>query len=72
MTEVSEYLGDSVYVAFEDGMVKLTTNNGCPDDPRNVIYMDIDVLNAFERWCKVALRVVTQDDAPEEAPESGN
>lgn len=45
-----EYLGDSVYVAIEDDMIKLTTNNGHPDDPRNVIFMEPEVVRAFEKW----------------------
>lgn len=50
MAEHRSYLGDSVYVEIETGMVKLTTNNGYADDPRNVIYMDNTVLMAFEAW----------------------
>lgn len=38
MSEYKAYLGDSVYADVEDGMVKLTTENGYPDDPRNVIF----------------------------------
>lgn len=34
------YLGDSVYAEIENGAVKLTTNNGYHDDPRNEIYLD--------------------------------
>ena len=44
------YLGDSVYVEYEDGMVKLTTWNGHPDDPRNVIYLESEVYGALLRW----------------------
>ncbi len=46
------YLGDSVYVEIERGMIKVTTNNGYPDDPRNVIYMDESVIKALARWFK--------------------
>jgi hypothetical protein len=43
-----EYLGDSVYVEVcDEGMLKLTTHNGYPDDPRNVIYLDDSVLHAL-------------------------
>lgn len=41
------YLGDSVYVEQENGMIKLTTNNGYPDDPRNVIYLESEVVESF-------------------------
>lgn len=49
------YLGDSVYVEIEDGMFKLTTNNGYPDDPRNVIFMEPEVYIAFKRYAARAL-----------------
>ena len=42
-----EYLGDSVYVETEPDGLKLTTNNGYPDDPRNVIYLEWEVLDRF-------------------------
>ena len=38
-----QYLGDSVYVEIEHGGIKLTTNNGLPDDPRNVIFLEPEV-----------------------------
>jgi hypothetical protein len=49
-SENEHYLGDSVYVDLEKGMVKLTTNNGYHDDPRNVIFMEPEVLGAFLSW----------------------
>ncbi len=45
-----EYLGDSVYVEADRGMVLLTTNNGYPDDPRNKIYIDLKILKALNHW----------------------
>jgi hypothetical protein len=44
------YLGDSVYAEIEHGMIKLTTNNGYADDPRNIIYLEPEVLSAFGEW----------------------
>ena len=44
------YLGDSVYVEIEEGMLKLTTHNGYPDDPRNVIYLEPEVVAALEAY----------------------
>jgi hypothetical protein len=41
------YLGDSVYAEIVDGRVKLTTDNGYPDDPRNVIYLEPEVWTAL-------------------------
>jgi len=35
------YLGDSVYIEFTNGVLKLTTENG--GDPSNTIYLDFDV-----------------------------
>lgn len=45
MTKV--YLGDSVYADMSDGMIKLTTENGYPDDPRNVIFLEMEVFVAL-------------------------
>lgn len=44
------YLGDSVYAEIEENMVKLTTWNGFPDDPRNVIFMEGFVVQALLTW----------------------
>jgi hypothetical protein len=46
------YLGDSVYVEVENMMLKLTTNNGYSDDPRNVIYLDADTFEALLKYVK--------------------
>ena len=43
-----EYLGDSVYAEIEDGMVKLTTENG--GQANNVIYLDFEVYRALVDW----------------------
>ena len=42
------YIGDSVYADVEDGMIKLTTENGGPDGPSNTIYLEPRV---FESLC---------------------
>jgi hypothetical protein len=39
------YLGDSVYVEVENGMLKLTTDNGL--GPSNTIYLEPDVAAAL-------------------------
>lgn len=45
------YLGDSVYVRIIDPStpttVVLTTENGYPDDPRNKIILEPEVIQAF-------------------------
>lgn len=55
MTALKQYLGDSVYADIENGMVKLTTENGLPNDPSNVIYMEPSIvvaLNNYILWVK--------------------
>jgi hypothetical protein len=44
-----EYLGDGVFVDIEDGMIKLTTEDGIK--ATNTIYLEVEVLEAFRRWC---------------------
>lgn len=45
-----EYIGDSVYVEIEDGMVKLTTENG--REPSNTIYLERAVYGALVEYMK--------------------
>ena len=52
MTRNREYLGDSVYAEIDCGMVKLTTNNGYPDDPRNTIYFEHEVWRNLLDWAE--------------------
>ena len=47
------YLGDSVYADFDGYCVELTTNNGYPDDPRNRIVMEPEVIKALIEYLKV-------------------
>ncbi len=42
------YLGDSVYAEVQDGMIKLTTNNGY--GANNVIFMDPTVFEALKKY----------------------
>ena len=45
------YLGDGVFVEWDRGMVKLTTENGiCVT---NTIYLEPAVLEAFIMWCEI-------------------
>ena len=75
------YLGDSVYADIEHGMLKLTTENGVPNDPTNVIYLEIEVLAAIQQYiaawgeeCQAAaaveLRLEEEDSGPEVPPPS--
>ncbi len=43
-----EYLGDSVYVEIENGMLKLTTENGI--GATNTIFMEVEVYDALIRF----------------------
>lgn len=46
-----EYIGDSVYVEVDDSArIVLTTNNGYPDDPRNLIVLEPEVYAEFLKW----------------------
>jgi len=55
------YLGDSVYVEVEDDMIKLTTNNGHYDDPRNVIYLGQSEIEMLELYYKRATDLNTSE-----------
>ncbi len=48
MGNLKSYLGDGVYADVEDGMVKLTTENGYGDT--NTIFMKPEVIEAFKQW----------------------
>lgn len=52
MESTKVYLGDSVYAEMVDGMVKLTTENGIPDDPSNQIFLEPAVYQALVAWHK--------------------
>ncbi len=46
-----QYIGDSVYVEFDElERVVLTTNNGYPDDPRNLIVLEPEVYAELLKW----------------------
>jgi hypothetical protein len=51
-----EYLGDSVYVEIENGMIKLTTENGF--GPSNEIFLEPEVFAALVRFVQ---RFKTED-----------
>lgn len=45
------YIGDSVYAELAPtGLLKLETNNGYPDDPRNVILLEPEVYDLLVVW----------------------
>ena len=45
MSDAKDYLGDSVYADIENGMIKLTTENGA--GASNTIYMEPSVYDAL-------------------------
>lgn len=47
---MKSYLGDSVYVQFDGYHFVLTTENGYPDDPRNLICLEPDVYQSLVDW----------------------
>ena len=55
------YLGDSVYADIENGMIKLTTENGSL--PSNTIYMEYFVWEALVNYVSgLKPKPVSQDD----------
>ena len=44
------YLGDSVYADCDGYGIRLTTENGGPCDPSNVIYLEPEVIHALIRY----------------------
>jgi hypothetical protein len=42
------YLGDSVYAEWKEEQIILTTENGLPEDPSNLIYLEPEVMEALE------------------------
>jgi hypothetical protein len=52
---MKQYLGDSVYLELERGMLKLTTENGY--GPDNTIYLEPEVYTLFTRVVQERLAV---------------
>ena len=51
------YIGDSVYVESDDaGRLRITTNNGYLDDPRNVIVVEPEVWVELTAYVKRELK----------------
>lgn len=53
-----EYLGDSVYVKWDGYNIELTTKNGLPTDPSNLIIMEPEVQVAFIKYIE---RIIQND-----------
>jgi hypothetical protein len=58
-----EYLGDGVYVVVENGMLKLTTEDGY--HATNTIFLEVEVLHAFLVYVKrlAAAKMKLQQEA---------
>lgn len=52
---MKRYLGDSVYAEYDGERVILTTNNGYPDDPRNTIVLEPQLLIELTRFYENAV-----------------
>lgn len=50
MIEKKIYLGDSVYAEWKDNRIILTTENGLPEDPSNLIYLEIEVIEELIKF----------------------
>ena len=51
MPLAKDYLGDSVYAQINEyGQIVLTTENGLPTDPSNIIYLEPEVYEALVRY----------------------
>jgi len=64
---LKQYMGDSVYADLENGMIKLTTENGLPDDPSNVIYLESSVfrnLKDYVVWLNHKLDEMAKNKTP--------
>jgi hypothetical protein len=66
MSEYKQYLGDSVYADVIDGGIVLTTENGYPDDPRNSIYLERQVLRMLDEYRAWLSSMVNEAKAREE------
>jgi hypothetical protein len=70
MEYLKSYLGDGVYVSFNEyQQIVLTTEDGV--GASNIIYMELEVLRKFEQWTKrmaaeVARLIAERDGAPKE------
>ena len=45
-----EYLGDSVYVQTDEFGLILTTENGLPTDPSNLIYLEPEIVENLIKY----------------------
>lgn len=59
-----DYIGDSVYVEIEDGMIKLTTENGM--GPSNTIYLEPNVYDALNRYVERIEQMYKEEQAQNE------
>lgn len=63
MKTLKQYLGDSVYVDWDGQMIRLTTENGY--GPTNEIFMEPEVLMAFEYYLKLLREKLEKERAVE-------
>lgn len=64
---LKQYMGDGVYADLENGMIKLTTEEGSPNDPTNVIYLESSVfrnLKDYVKWLNKKLDEMHKNKTP--------
>lgn len=54
-----QYIGDSVYVDVENGMLKLTTENG-DGPPSNIIFLEPEVFESLRRYYEAAVQAAKE------------
>lgn len=62
------YLGDGVYAAIENGMVKLTTGSHLDADATNTIFLEPDVMDALKDYYERALAFYEKKPGISELP----
>jgi len=60
------YLGDSVYCEYEHGMFKLTTENGTPIDPTNMIFLGWEEMKSLRLYQDRILELIEEHKEPDQ------
>lgn len=63
--QTKQYLGDSVYVNFDGGVLELTTENGLPSDPSNLIILELKVYEALVKYVDDLKQRMESHDEPQ-------
>ena len=63
--QTKQYLSDSVYVNFDGGVLELTTENGHPSDPSNLIILEFEVYEALVKYVDDLKQRMESRDEPQ-------